>query len=154
MANVADAVVSALKGQTFARTIDPQRNWGTKDTEISTLKTLRCDVVPVRHSEADAQTRGHLTYQTEVDVVLRYKFAQDQQDECGNIPNADVDPLILLTEEIHEYLVHKTLDDDAEQGPYWRSVRLLWCPYKMDLRDRRQFTSLIRVTFETDKELP
>ena len=149
----AEAVLDAVKAMTgLVLTFDIERNYADFDIELPDLSALRLDVSPVRHVTAEMETRGHIGYETEIDVCIRRKFAEDDQDPDQRLSIEAIDRLVKFTENVHAQLVAAALAD--ENDSLWSDAKLLWCPNKKHLRENSQFTGLIRLTYQTSKTIP
>jgi hypothetical protein len=155
---VAKAVVSELAAATLSQKITPVRSWAdwVQPLEVDdTCKenTLYVDVVPVATAqEIEASSRSTIAYTCPVDVAVRMKFGADRQDQdTGRIAIEEVDALMLLVQEIHErFTLTRMQDFDAAA---WQGTKRLVAPHKPHLRDIRQFTGIVRVSFRVDRKV-
>lgn len=146
------AVVAAIEAMTnLGQTFTIERNYADFELELTQLTALRIDVTPVRHTTSELETRGSILYETDIDICIRRKFGESDSDPDCRLSLEAVDDLVKFTEDLHARLVAETLNDENESR--WQDAKLLWCPHKKHLR-QRQFTGLIRVSYETTKELP
>lgn len=150
LVDAAEAVKTAIEGHNFGLPFSIERNYAEFDVELEALTDLRIDVCAVKHVSAGMETRGAIAYETETDICVRRKFGSTDSDPDQQISKEAIDLLVKFTEEIHEFLVAETLGTGAR----WSDAKLLMCPNKRHLRLNRQFTSLIRVTHLTSKDIP
>lgn len=149
---VADAVTAAISGNDFGVEFETERSYADWKQALEELDCLRVDVVPVIHNEADVSTRDNrVDYTCQVDVAIRKRFNQSDQNAVdGRVANSEIDRLVLLVEQIFEFLTHpdrRRLSDSIT----WESAKVLWTCNRKDLRDNRQFTGLVRYTYDVHK---
>lgn len=155
LASIADALVTALNGGTFETPFEAERSYGAWDERLETFETLQVDVVPLTVPNPEDQglaTRGSLKYDYSIDVIVRKRFGAKDQGATGQISNAKIDPLVRLTEQILEFVPMRELVDYDEA--IWQSSRLRFLAYRKHLREWRQYTGLVRVSYAVLKELP
>lgn len=156
--SVAKAVVSELAAATLSQMIAPVRSWADWVQPLETddtckENTLYIDVVPVATAqEIEASSRSTLAYTCPIDIAVRMKFGADRQDQdTGRIAIDQVDSLMQLVQEIHElFTLARMQDFDAAA---WQGTKRLVAPHKPHLRDMRQFTGIVRVSFRVDRKV-
>jgi hypothetical protein len=156
--SVAKAVVSQLAAATLSRTITPVRSWAdwVQPLELddkSIEDQLYVDVVPVATAlETETSSRATLAYTCPVDIAVRRRFSTKFQDrDTLRINVREVDALMYLVQEIHEEFTLARMQD-FEAGA-WMETKRLVAPLKSHLRDMRQFTGIVRVTFRVDRKV-
>ena len=149
LVDAAEAVKTAIEGHDFGLPFVIERNYADYDLELEDLTELRMDIVPVRHVTAELETREHLGYETDVDICIRRKFGETDAEPDLRLSKDAIDALCKLTEDVHELLTAEALNENR-----WTAAKILLCPNKKHLRVNRQFTSLIRVTYQTSKAIP
>lgn len=150
--DVCEEVKTVIDAATLSQNFTPERNYADWERELTDLGTLAVDVCLVTtKQEANAETRGRLiTYTELIDVVVRKKLTRDST--TGKIPNTQIDPLVLLVEEINELFILKRLTgypSGVQQG----ESKIVQSPIPRDLRELTQFTGIIRIPFEATKQL-
>jgi hypothetical protein len=156
--SIADAMVSDLDGASLSQTFTPVRSyadWVQPLEQDDALKesTLYVDVVPVATAqEIDAASQVTLAYTCPIDVAVRYKFGQDKMDsDNGRVVLAEIDKLMLLVQEIHELFTLRRMQSFNDAA--WQGTKRLVAPHKPHLRDFRQFTGIVRVTFTAHRKV-
>lgn len=151
-------MVSDLSAATLSQSFTPVRSYAdwVQPLEVDdTLKesTLYVDVVPVATSqEIEAASQSTLAYTSPVDVAVRYKFGQDKLNaDTGRIELSEIDGLLLLVQEIHELFTLQRMQ--SFEPATWSGTKRLVAPHKPHLRDFRQFTGIVRVTFTSHKKV-
>ncbi len=151
--SVANAVVSYLAAAGTTTSIDPERSYADWELALEDAETLHVDVALVTSELGiGLSARGMERFVVPVDVAIRKRFGTDKQDDdTGRIDLANIDELMLLTQEVFEaFLPHRlTTFTDA----VWESTKVLVAADRDMLRTARQFTSVIRVTFVVNKAI-
>ena len=154
LVQIADAIITELQAGTFTRDINPIRSYAEWSMELEDADTLHVDVVPVTMA-TELGDRNSLQYLCEVDVGIRQRFSQAGTDERdGRILNTAIDPLVELAEQIGELL-----SDPAERRltdyttATWEATNVLAPYYRDHLREMRQFTSVVRLTYRAFVDL-
>jgi len=149
---IAKAVVAdlaaAVEAGNFAQTFEPQRNYGDWELELKQAGCLQVEVVPVSTEQKiePAARNRQLEFNVPIDVVIRQKFGQDNQDDdTGRLTLEAVDELVKLTQDLHTHFTQRRLTD-LEWASY-ESPQLLVCPLKRHLKECHQFTSVLRLPF-------
>lgn len=149
LVTAAQAIADELNAHTFTLRFVAERSYRT-DLELEDLDTLHVDVVPVNAS-SDLATEGSVVYPCQVDIGVRKKFESKDHDKTGEIDRDEIDRLMLLVQEIHEFLVRRRLATFEEA--VWKSADIRAWYLPRHLREFRQFTGLIRVVFRVEKDL-
>lgn len=156
--SVAKGVVAQLAAATLSRKIDPVRSWADWVQPLETDDTckedvLYVDVVPVATAlEVEPGARGKIKYTCPIDIAVRRKFGPEWQDnETLRINVREIDAMMFLVQEIHEAFTLARMTS-FEAGT-WVGTKRLVAPLKAHLRDKRQFTGIVRVTFRVDRDL-
>jgi hypothetical protein len=123
----------------------PERSYAEWDMQVAESDGLRVDVVlNTVEQKVDAQTRQGLKYEVPVDIAIRQRLGSDKQDlDTGRIAIEHIDNLMKLVEDIHLLYLRSKPDD----GSVWHDTKIFVAPLKHHLREFRQFTAIIRVTF-------
>lgn len=124
-------------------------NWGLQDAN-----KLHIDVVAhTTEQAAELSSRTSLQFEVPVDIGVRQKLGIPEQDAASGLLNVEeIDRLVALTQAIHVGLTRQRLPDF--DCAVWLSTRLMAAPITEHLRKLRQFTSIVRVTFRADVEIP
>jgi hypothetical protein len=90
-------------------------------------------------------------YQCDIDIGIRKRFEFDDQENTGRLKTSEIDPLVLLVEQMHELFCgeHRVLADDI----HWRQTDIRATYIAEHLRLHRQFTGIIRIRFDAHKDL-
>ena len=133
--DVADAMVAELNAYSFSLPFTAVRTFLPR-YKLDELEDLHVTVVPISDSVLPGD-RGKSRHDYEIDVAVQQKI--------DSLDNADVDPLIGLTEEIVDYFRGKrlTLSPSAVWGT--TEVKALYAVEHME--QLRQFTSVVAFTF-------
>lgn len=151
---VAKAVVADIEAATLSQEFTLERSYADWALELKNATPLRVDVCLVTtKQEVDASTRsGRLAYTIPIDVAVRKRFGADtQDDDTGRIPIERVDELMLLVQEIHELFTQQRLSEYL--SAIWKEApKILVAPLIKHWRDCRQFTGIVRLTFQSDRQ--
>lgn len=111
----------------------------------------RVDVVLVTTAqETELIARRAIGYSVQVDVAIRQRLGQEMQDsDTGRVDVTKVDELMYLTQQINELCIPQRLTGLTDA--VWESTRILVSPLVKHLRELRQFTSVLRLTFRMPK---
>jgi len=162
---VADAVVAHLvaASSSLAQPIAPVRSYADWEKPLETERLEECDrlmvdvvaVEPAPDFKVDIASRNSLRYLIPVDIALRERFGSAQQnDDTGRIELARVDALVLLTQQIWESFSLERLA--TLEGAVWDSEhppKIAANPLRAHLREFRQFTGIVRVTFRVHSDV-
>jgi hypothetical protein len=147
----ADAVVTAINAATLPLEFKCKRSYADWDMELSDTDAdrLRVDVVPVLHDNDGLQDRGAVEYLCPVDVGIRKRISQDDQATGGEVDNDAIDPLVELLEGIFELFAASRLEDFTDAT--WSVGEVRSSHNREHLRQWRQFTGIVRITFNVRK---
>jgi hypothetical protein len=127
------------------------RSYATWDQELKDQDVLHVDVVPVFDPKTELETRGDLKYTLAYDIGVRQRFGADKQDQTnGGILTAAIDPLVSFVEAINDYFSADRFTDTAIT---WSETEFRAAYVRDQLREMRQFTGIVRLTFEATKSL-
>ncbi|HDZ20086.1 MAG TPA: hypothetical protein ENH78_02180 [Phycisphaerae bacterium] len=145
---VTNAVAAELRSQTFTLNPTIRRRYVT-NIVLKDLGTLYVDVQP-GDVDTEAADRERIKYTCRVDIAVRKRFdTVEEDDTTGEIETDEIDRLLLLMQEIHDYFVLRRLvayDEAAWVDVEFRPV------YSPDhLFELRQFTGIVAVNFEVVK---
>lgn len=153
LVSVADAIKGELETPDLGIPISPERSYAEWDIELQDLGTLRVDVVPVfSPNVADMGTRGSYRYVAPVDIGIRKRFTRTEYEpSTGKLELSDVDNLVELVEAIHEHFAdgHALA---AYPSARWQESKIVASYVKKHLRELRQFTGIVRVTYAVHKD--
>lgn len=148
LVEVAEALTCALNKHDFGLPVSAKRSYADFAEVLEDLDELHVDVVPAQHDEADLNSRDSVGYRVGLDIGIRKRFATAETDSLtGRIAIEHIDRLILLVESVHQFLCHedqRQLTDSAT----WYETTIRSTYYPPDLKEHRQFTSIIRVTYD------
>ena len=144
--SVANALVSQLADGAFSQSFVPRLVFDN-ELELKNAGTLHVDVI-MADVNADVESQTGVVYTVPIDVVVRQRFARNND---GDVPAADVNNLILLVEEVFEGLALARLSGHPAAAYSEVEIRALFVP--KHLRELGQFTGIIRLTYEADKGL-
>lgn len=150
---ITEAVKVAIEAAELSQEFTVERSYADWDLELASNTDLRVDVVAVTTKQtAEPIARGPvIAYTVPVDVAVRKRFATESQDDEGRIPNSLLDPLVYLVQEIHELFALAYLTGNV--GKWAEPPRILVCPNPRDLRQNKQFTAILRLTFRSERNL-
>lgn len=155
LVDVADAVKEELKLGTFACEIFPERSYADWEMRLEDIDKTQVDVVPVGVRRTELDARQTLLYLCDVDVGVRRRFSGDDTDDyTGRVELSEVDTLVLLVEQLHEYMTDA--DNNGRRLTEYTSAVWQECDIRSSfvrdhLREMRQFTGIIRVSYEVSK---
>lgn len=150
---ITEAVKVAIEAATLSQTFTVERSYADWDLELATNNDLRVDVVAVSTKQvATIIARAPvISCIVPVDVAVRKRFGTEAQNEDGRIPNSLIDPLVYLVQELHELFALAKLAGDI--GKWAEDPRILVNPNPRDLRQNKQFTAILRLTFKSERNL-
>jgi len=134
--DIANAVVSALNAETFSQAFTASRTWVPRET-LEDLKTLTVSVVP-ETVRAERHDRAQFTEDHRIVVAVRKKLDGDDL--------TDVDPYVLLVQEIADYLRAARPPTYQDAAPVGVEIDPIFAPDQLDTK--RQFTSVLTVTYQ------
>lgn len=153
--SIAKAVEIRIRGTKFAQEFIVERSYADWDLKLEDLDTLemkdsdklRIDVVNHSTGHAIEQVaRGKLKFTVPIDIAIRKKFGPaDSGGDTGRINLAAIDELMELTQRIYTLFAHQELNGFPESTQ--EETEIMVAPFREHLRELRQFTSIVRVTF-------
>lgn len=151
---VSEALRDELAMGEFSQDFEPSETFDAT-LLLEDMDTLHVDVVPVG-SDPDWESRGWVAWDNVLHVAIRKRFGEDDQDAAtGAVRNRHIHELLLLEQEILMYLFSKakTLRGySAAQMNLRPEVQEKWDPD--GIRNHRQFTSIIRLSYKTELAIP
>jgi len=151
LVSTADAVLSVLSDNKFSQEFEPVRSYADWELPLEDSDDLHVDVVPVGSPDMELETRGSIGYTPQVDIVIRKRMAAGQQEPDGTVILPDVDDLVFLVQEIAEYFVVDRFGD--LESIAWQRTQILAAYKPSHLRQHRQFTGIVRLTFSAQTDL-
>lgn len=156
LVSVADAVVAHLAAQSFSQEIEPEwsfATWQSEQLKGACAERLNVDVVPVTtNQEASLGTHSKIRYRVPVDIAVRQRLGADKQDDdTGKALRSEVAALCLLVQELHVACMKHRFNEFT--AGVWESTRLLANPLRKHLIEWRQYTGIVRVTFNVYQSL-
>lgn len=149
---VADAIVAAIQAATFdIATPLTERSYADFNEPLEGLSAARIDVVPW-DCKAEQDTRGTHEYTIETDILIRRRFGLQSQDGVtGGIPNAVVDEMPKLRQDIYELLApaqpSRTGRLAATPDAAFEECKIMAAMVRPHWKKYRQFTAWLRVTY-------
>jgi len=135
-AQIAVAVVTELNGNSFSQEFTASRTW-SPDLDRKDLDALTVTVVPRRRENFERAARTSHRSEYTIDVGLQK--AVDPAD------NDAVDALVLLAEEVADYMADRALAAYAA-AKIFRVAQDPLADFE-DLRTNRQFTGIVSLTY-------
>jgi len=132
---VADAVTESLNAATFSEPFTALRHYQPL-FELKDMKNLHVSVVPSGVAIA-MRNRGHSDAEVKIDVAVQKKLARADAQE--------IDPLMVLVEEIAEHFKTKRLPGLPQA--VWVKTENAPIYAQEHLAELRQFTSVLSFTF-------
>jgi len=131
---LADLLVAELNAYSFSQAFQAVRGY-LPTFELTELNALKVTVVP-KQDEGKLDTRSSSAHEFAIDIGI--------QEKPPTIDNADLDPLMYLTQEISDYfLFGKRPGGTTLIAP---QVRILYL--QEHLHKFRQFTAVLTLTFK------
>ena len=130
--DLAQAVADALNAGTFSMEFTAERV-ALPDFELADMKDLHVTVVP-REVESALLDRARDSHDVKVDVAVQKKLA--------SMTNEEIDPLMVLVQEILGHMNRRNLGDAV-----WRRTENKPVYSPEHLREMRQFTSVLTLTY-------
>ena len=131
--NVADAIVTELNGHSFSQPFAAARGY-LPTFDLTEMNELKVTVVP-KEDDGKLDTRTASTHEYAIDIGV--------QKKPPTIENTDLDPLMLLVQEIADHFLFG--QQAAGATLISPTVRILYL--QEHLQKLRQFTSVIALTF-------
>ena len=152
LVDVATAITAELAAASLGQTFVPARSYADWDEQLEDAGTLHVDVVPVNYDESALDSRESIGYVVSCDVGIRKRFGTDDQEvSTGRIELAEIDDLVLLVEAIHEFFIERRLA--GYESAVWRETKIRSAYIRKHLREYRQFTGMIRVSYDVSKAI-
>ena len=130
---IADAIVAELNGHTFDPPFQAERGY-LPTFELPDMDVLRVTVVP-KEDDGRLDSRSSSSHDYAIDIGI--------QKKPPHLENAQLDPLMLLTQRIADFFLFGKRPGGATLiSPH---VRVLYLPEH--LHKFRQFTSVVTLTF-------
>ena len=143
---IAEAITREMAAATFSQPFEPVRSYDT-DTELADLDNLHVDVVPAVET-TEMKSRRSMGFTCEIDIGIRKRFGPDATDEAtGKVKTEEIDALMDLKQEILLSLGLPRLAMMAGAKFGDAKIRVSWVP--AHLHDKRQYTGVIRATYQT-----
>ncbi|MCI0361638.1 MAG: hypothetical protein L0211_24405 [Planctomycetaceae bacterium] len=154
---LADALVALLNEKTFSQDFTAVRTHNDWALPLEKAGPLRVEVAFVGKLDTTLLTRSSLLYVPSADIVIRQKFEGEQLEPIPDTTEMTVkaeflDPLLALVEEINEYLTSRRLPAYPEAS--WEGNRIIAPVSNRQLREKKQFTGIIRPTYRAPKTIP
>lgn len=148
-------LLTAVKSGTFAGlTFTPERSWADWDDDVTESQGLKVDVVGINADDGEPTSRSRRRYMVVVEIYVRKKFGQKDQDQSGRIRNEQLDRLTKLMQELREFwkpfqrLV--TLNEAVHSN-----AKIIASYSRKHMRSEgRQFFGAVQHTFETMVAIP
>ena len=131
---IAQAVADLLNAHEFSAPFNAERV-ALPEFDLADMQDLHVTVVP-RQVESAVLDRGSDSHDVKVDVAVQRKVA--------SVANEEIDPLMALVREIADYLNRRPL---PSVGAIWRKTENAPVYSPEHLREMRQFTSVLTVTY-------
>ncbi len=142
---VADAVAEEIRHQSFTLKPTVRRRY-LRAIALSDLGTLYVDVQPGVMT-TKAVSREAIEYTCRVDVLIRKRFTtEEENDVTGEIETEEIDRLLLLLEEIHDFFHMRALE--AYPDAVWEAIEFRPGYVPAHLHTMRQFTGIVAATFK------
>ena len=132
---IAQAVADLLNGHAFSTPFEVERV-ALPEFDLADMQDLHVTVVP-RQAESTTLDRGRDNHDVKVDVAVQKKVA--------SVANEEIDPLMALVREVADYLNRRPL---SAVGAAWRKMENAPVYSPEHLREMRQFTSVLTVTYQ------
>jgi hypothetical protein len=158
LVQIADEVVDLLNTvpSPFSQSFTAERRYPNLKVPLTRLNTLRVDVCGSSHQTTDLESHESVSFECRVAIVIRKRFGQSarQEEDAEGRPvgNEAIDELVLLVEEIVDYLytqANRRLTDaaDANRDMAIDNVLIQNTFVDQHLQDYDQFTGIIRATY-------
>lgn len=148
----ADLQTAADAGD-FALTFTAVRQHGDREIEENDFD-LHVDVIPVKvriRSKLDDQST--LKYYISIDVGVRKRCTQSEQDGTGKWSIDEVDTLDLLTQQIHEHFIARADFADPISWDEETELEFISSGPGGNLRTQRMYVGIVRLPFVYRKAL-
>ena len=150
---VAKAIALEIDNHTF--TLNPEvhrRYMQEKDLLLKNNDDLRIDV-QVGDCTTHIITRAETKYLCRTDIAVRKRFVQAEEvAETGEIDTDEIDRLILLVQQIHDFFSRNSEDGSGRRlatfnDAAFESVEFTPLYFPAHLREHRQFTGIVVVEY-------
>jgi hypothetical protein len=143
--DIAKQLTTLLTATLAPYSVVPERSYADFDLELDDDE-IHVDVVVVSTKQTvELGSRGKNRYEVPIDVALRKKFGESDKDPTTGRTIIDkIDEMMLLAQTLSEALIPEEL---GGLGSLWQSSELISLPLLKHIRELRQFTSIVRVTF-------
>ena len=156
---VAKAVTTALAGASLSQSFTPNRSYADWDLagsstglQLADADVLHVDVVLSQtEQQVNPVNRDELGYIVPVMICVRQRFGTpDENSSTGAVNVSAVDALMYLVQQIHELFFKKEEIEGQLAGYDWLKTAFVVAPVREHLREWRQFTGIITITFRMD----
>lgn len=155
---VAKKLTAYIASQEFASEAEVQRSYAEWDLDLSNAESLELSdpkhlhITIATHTteqENALSARGKMQFDVPVDIAVRKRLTVTEQEAAtGRMQLEEIDNLMKVTEQLHSAVTAKRLPEF--DGAVWTSTRVVVAPWRTHLRELRQFTGIVRVTFRAD----
>ena len=146
---VSEALRDELASAQFTKAFEPFRSFVT-EMELIDDGVLRVDVVPVSQ-DVEQRDRGTLSWTSTVDIGVRFKFGNlDQDEDTGLIRDRHMDEWIAFVQEIVEFLYNTPQLENYPEAELLPTVVVRSTYSSQDLREWGQFTGIIRAEYRSE----
>lgn len=155
LVDVADAITGAMNEyELWSLDFDAERSYADWAMELKDLDTLHVDVVPSPSIDGEIEDRRHAKLTVGFDVGIRKRFGTDDQDgDTGRIERESIDELVNLVQEIWLWLIMQNYRVTDAGTAVWKESRIVSGFSRRDLRKNRQFSGIIRTSYEVERSL-
>lgn len=147
--SVAEAVAEELRNETFTLKPTISRNRYVTELKLKDAAGLQINAVPGDVDEVRKVDRARTSRTCRIDVFIRKRLDEgtETDNDTGELDQAEVDRLVLFSEQIHEFFDGRRLS--LYQPAMWTENPDAFRPiYDQDhLRTLRQFTSVVGVKY-------
>src|SRR5690606_27450619 len=153
--SVAKALTAHIEAQEFAANAEVQRSYAEWDLDLANAESLQLADPQHTHITIASHTteqenalsaRGKMQFDVPIDIAIRKRLtATEQVAATGRMQLEEQDALMLLVEQVHAACTTKRLPEF--DSAVWQSTRIVVAPWRNHLRELRQFTGIVRVTF-------
>ena len=159
--DIAAAIVTELNAHAFSTKFTAKRQAGEINYELKETSDVVVDVVPFS-MKTKLGSRGTVDYTVVTSICIRKKIPSNEQGVDGWIPNAQVDPLFVLLQEINDYFIPSQDNGrsgrrlaDAPEAAWVENTKEnedgIMGPYSKFLMEEKQFVGIVRVTYEVSR---
>lgn len=146
------AIAEDINEQDFGVAFVARRSYANWRDRLEDQDALQVDVVPVNKYDPVLHDRSEIASRLSVDIVVRKRFGSSESDSDGNIAIEEVDALVQLTANIGEHYVADRVPDI--DNAVWQETKVMAAYVPSHLRELRQFTGHVRITFEAYTAIP